>query len=215
MTEEEVSLSDCVLGNFHAVSKIMEQYITHFYEKHKNESKLPLLKFNKENINEFKDNVDKQAEKITGKMKVSCTPDRHKIIAACLKSFISANIFTFDIELYEKSLLTSECCDKFLNLYTVYPNEMFCMEIIKIILDYYSRYKNIEDYHLEYANNIVGLDQTSHHYIVDLFKLILGYEKRSLDFVVQELAHIIFFIEMGYEVSVKGLSHMYYRQIEN
>lgn len=212
MTEEEFSIyKDSVLFNFNAVSKIMEQYIIHFYNKHKGETKPPLLKFNQDNVNKFKKNIEKQARKITGKMKNPCTPDRHKIIAACLKSFISANIFVFDIKLYDKVLLEKECSDETLSFYTVYPNEMFCIEIIKIILDLYSKYKNIDEYHLMYANNIVGLDNISHGYIVDLFKLILGYEKKSLDFVVQELAHIIFFIEMGYEVSVKGLAHMYYK----
>lgn len=213
MTDGEISLNEVVLYNFNAVSRIMEQYIRHFYEKHKNETTQPLLTFNERNIDKFKSNVKKQAKKITDKMKPPCTPDRHKIIAACLKSFISANIFCFDYKSFEVSLSKCECCDESLTLYTIYPNEMFCIEMIKIILDYYSRYKNIDDYRLEYANNIVGLDQMSHHYIVDLFKLILGYERKSLDFVVQELAHIIFFIEMGYEVSIKGLSHMYYKNI--
>lgn len=55
MTEEEFSIyKDSVLFNFNAVSKIMEQYIIHFYNKHKGETKPPLLKFNQDNVNKFK-----------------------------------------------------------------------------------------------------------------------------------------------------------------
>lgn len=205
---------DDILFNFNAISKLMKQYIYFFYQRHVNDIPHPLLKFNKKNIEIFEKSVQEQAIKITDKMRDSCTPDRHKIIAVCLKSFISANIFYFDRKQYDMTLENSSCYDGTLSLYTIYPNEMFCIEIIKIILDEYSTYKKIDDYHLLFANHIVGLDHTVHNYIVDLFKLILGYEKRSLDFVVQELAHIIFFIEMGYEVSVKGLAHMYY-QLDN
>lgn len=202
---------DDILFNFNAISKIMKHYIYFFYQRHVNDIPHPLLKFNEKNIEIFEKSVQEQAIKITDKMRASCTPDRHKIIAVCLKSFISANIFYFDRKQYDMTLENSSCYDGTLSLYTIYPNEMFCIEIIKIILDEYSTYKEIDDYHLLFANHIVGLDHTVHNYIVDLFKLILGYEKRSLDFVVQELAHIIFFIEMGYEVSVKGLAHMYYK----
>lgn len=205
---------DDILFNFNAISKIMKHYIYFFYQRHVNDIPHPLLKFNEKNIETFEKSVQEQAIKITDKMRASCTPDRHKIIAVCLKSFISANIFYFDQKQYDMTLENSSCYDGTLSLYTIYPNEMFCIEIIKIILDEYSTYKKIDDYHLLFANHIVGLDHTVHNYIVDLFKLILGYEKRSLDFVVQELAHIIFFIEMGYEVSVKGLAHMYY-QLDN
>lgn len=205
---------DDILFNFNAISKIMKHYIYFFYQRHVNDIPHPLLKFNEKNIEIFEKSVQEQAIKITDKMRASCTPDRHKIIAVCLKSFISANIFYFDRKQYDMTLESSPCYDGTLSLYTIYPNEMFCIEIIKIILDEYSTYKKIDDYHLLFANHIVGLDHTVHNYIIDLFKLILGYEKRSLDFVVQELAHIIFFIEMGYEVSVKGLAHMYY-QLDN
>lgn len=191
----------------------MAQYARMYYYKFKDRDEYNLFHFSEINIRLFSKEFNKQTVKMMGKMREGHFPDRHKMIATGLKSFIHANVFSFAEEEYNhiKKKLTADDLKKPISINILCPNEMYALDMISFFTNQYARFKQLPEYNLRIPDHIFNyVDNTCHNYVTDLFMLLRGYRQEKLEFAVQELAHIIFFLEMGYDMKAYDLKEKYY-----
>lgn len=197
------------------IEKQMIRYARMYYSRFKPRDEFQLFHFSEINLVGFSGIFKKQTDKMIHKMREGHFPDRHKIIAVGIKAFIHAKVFSFDEDEFKKvkKNLEVEDLEKRISVDILCPNEMYALDMISFFTNQYAKFKQLTNYQLKIPDCIFNyVDETTHCYVNDLFVLLRSYRQNKLEFAVQELAHIIFFLEMGYDMKTYGLNEMYYTE---
>lgn len=201
-------------SQYKGIEKQMIDYAFRYYDAVKKKGTDRFFFFFEDNLDIFRTHFKRQTDKIARKMKNGHYPDRHKIIAAGLKAFLYAHVFQFSKKDFDK-LKPEQMPEETISINILLPNEMYCLDMVAFFINQYAPYKGLDNYSLRLPDHIFNYaDNSTHCYVIDLFQLFHGYTEARLDFAVQELAHILFFVELGYELNTFDLKAKYYSQAD-